>query len=92
MSDRTQREHLLRLARRRGVVTTREARAAGVHHQIPRRMVDEGVPERIDRGRYRLRGGEVTEHHGLVAAGTSHRSVRLVPADHGRQPGDSPSR
>jgi len=68
MMSATQSETLLDFARHRGVITTGEIEAAGIHRQALTRLVEEGVLERIERGRYRLREREVTEHHGLVAA------------------------
>lgn len=68
MAPSTQRERFLALARRTGVVTRRDAGAAGIHPQVLTRLVREGVLEHIGRGSYRLRGAEVSEHHGLVAA------------------------
>jgi predicted transcriptional regulator of viral defense system len=68
MASPSQRERLMALAREVGVVTPRDARAVGVHHQVLTRLVREGILERIERGRYRLPDAEITEHHGLVAA------------------------
>jgi predicted transcriptional regulator of viral defense system len=68
MMSATQSEALIDVARRRGIVTTGEVEAAGIHRQTLTRLVRDGVLERVERGRYRLRKREVTEHHGLVVA------------------------
>lgn len=65
---RTDRERLLRMARRRGTLATREVVGAGIHRQVLSRGVREGALERISRGQYRLPGHPVTEHHGLAVA------------------------
>lgn len=67
MSD-SHRSRLLALARRRGVLTTSEIDAAGIHSQTLTRLVREGTLDRIGRGQYRLAGREVSEHHGLAVA------------------------
>lgn len=59
---------LLRLARRRGIFTTREVAEAGIHTQTLSRLVNTGALERIARGHYRLTERPVTEHHGLALA------------------------
>lgn len=69
----TDRIRLLALARRRGVLTARDASRAGIHSQELTRLVAEGALERIARGHYRLSERPVTEHHGLVVA------ARAVP-------------
>lgn len=56
------------LTRRRGVFTAADAVAAGVHPEELARFVGQGVIERVSRGRYRLPGAEITEHHGLALA------------------------
>jgi predicted transcriptional regulator of viral defense system len=78
----TQRARLLRLAARRGVVDAGEAHRAGIHSQQLTRLVAEGRLERLSRGRYRLAGREVTEHHGLVvvARAVPHAVVSLLSA------------
>lgn len=68
VTDSTDRERLLRLARQRGGLTTRDVADAGIHRQILSRLVREGTLERIARGQYRLPGALVTEHHGLAVA------------------------
>lgn len=66
----TDRDRLLKIARRRGVITAAEAARAGIHSQQLTRLVADGTLERIARGRYRVAGRPVTEHHGFaVVAG-----------------------
>ncbi|MCC6901425.1 MAG: type IV toxin-antitoxin system AbiEi family antitoxin domain-containing protein [Polyangiaceae bacterium] len=91
----TDRARLLALARRRGLISAREASRAGIHSQQLSRLVEEGVLARIARGQYRLAGRPVTEHHGLVVAAravpqgvicllsalTFHRIGTQLPAD-----------
>ena len=63
---RAARNRLLGLARRRGVITSREASRAGIHSQQLTRLVAEGALERIARGQYQVAERPVTEHHGLA--------------------------
>jgi predicted transcriptional regulator of viral defense system len=70
---KTDRNRLLGLARRRGVITTRETASAGIHSQQLTRLVADGVLERIARGHYQLAERPVTEHHGLAVV------ARAVP-------------
>lgn len=64
----TRRDKLLKMARRRGIITSRDAERAGIHSQHLTRLVREGLLERIARGHYRAASSLVTEHHGLVIA------------------------
>ena len=70
---KTDRNRLLGLARRRGVITTRETASAGIHSQQLTRLVADGVLERVARGQYQLAERPVTEHHGLAVV------ARAVP-------------
>jgi len=70
---KTDRDRLLALAKRRGVITAREVVRAGIHSQQLTRLVAEKVLERVARGQYRLAGRLVTEHHGLAVV------ARAVP-------------
>jgi predicted transcriptional regulator of viral defense system len=66
----TDRTRLLKIARRRAVITAADTARAGIHSQQLTRLVAEGVLERIARGRYILADRPVTEHHGIaVVAG-----------------------
>ena len=58
----------MELARRRGTLTSREARRNGIHSQVLSRLVGDGVLERVARGQYRLPDAPVTEHHALALA------------------------
>lgn len=73
MAETTSRQQLLRLARRREILTAREVARSGIHSQQLSRLVRDGVLERIARGQYRLPEQPVTEHHGLAVA------ARAVP-------------
>lgn len=71
MQAASERERLIRLVRRRGILTTREVVQAGIHREILSRLVREGAVERIERARYRLPGQPISEHHGLAVAATA---------------------
>ena len=62
------RQQVLKLARRPGGVTSREITEAGIHRQLLTRLVREGALEHVARGVYRLPDQPVSEHHGLVLA------------------------
>jgi predicted transcriptional regulator of viral defense system len=82
MLPATQLEQLLQLAQQMGVVTTRDIDAAGIHRQVPTRLVRSGALERIGRGRYRLPGREMTTHHSLAdaTAAVPHGVICLISA------------
>ena len=65
---------LRQLARRAGVLRTRDLEGEGVNRVALGRFVRDGLIERVGRGLYRVPAARVTEHHTLVEA-----SVR-VPA------------
>jgi predicted transcriptional regulator of viral defense system len=69
----TDQARLLALARRRGVITARDAGRADIHSQQLTRLVAQGILERMARGQYRLAERSVSEHHALVVA------ARAVP-------------
>jgi len=71
--QRSQIAEAMRLARKKGVFTAREAARRGIHSQILTRLVREGAVERIARGQYRLPEQPVTEHHTLATV------ARAVP-------------
>ena len=62
------RRRILSLAKKQGYLTAQAVSRAGVHTQELTRLVADGTLERVGRGRYRLAGAEITEHHGLVLA------------------------
>ena len=68
MPRRTGRDRLLRLARRRGALGTRDVVGRGIHREVLSRVVREGALERVSRGQYRVPSHPVTEHHGLTLA------------------------
>lgn len=82
MTSLTEREQLLRLARKRGGLSTRDVDAVGLHRQALSRLVRAGDLERVARGLYRLPGEAVTEHHGLAVACTAvpHGVICLLSA------------
>jgi predicted transcriptional regulator of viral defense system len=78
----TGRDRLLRVARRRGALSAREAARLGIHSQQLSRLVAEGRLERIARGQYRWPDRPVTEHHALAitARAVPHAVVCLLSA------------
>ena len=82
MAETTSRERLLRLTRRREILTASEAYRSGIHSQQLSRLVRDGVLERIARGQYRLSERPVTEHHGLAVAARAvpHGVICLISA------------
>lgn len=69
-----QQKSLLNLAKKRGVITSKEAAGLGVHSQILTRLVNQGTLERIARGQYSLSEHPITEHQTLAIV------ARAVPA------------
>jgi predicted transcriptional regulator of viral defense system len=65
--DKTKR--ILELAHNAGVVSAREVRSRGVHHEYLRQLCEEGKLVRVGRGLYSLPNPNVTVHHGLAQAG-----------------------
>lgn len=82
MAINAHRARVLKLARRRQGVTSRELSQAGVHRQVLTRLVASGQLERIARGLYRLPQQSITEHHGLAvaAAAVPHGVICLLSA------------
>lgn len=64
----TDRQRILKRVKPGGFLTARAVSKAGIHTQELTRLVADGTLERVGRGRYRLAGAEITEHHGLVLA------------------------
>ena len=62
-------KQILELARNSGVLSTREVRFQGIHHEYLRKLFAEGKLVRVGRGLYSLPDAEVTIHHGLAQAG-----------------------
>jgi predicted transcriptional regulator of viral defense system len=82
MPAKTARERALREARKRPFITAADAARVGVHSQELTRLVRAGKLERVSRGRYRLTGREITEHHALaiVAAAAPGSVICLLSA------------
>lgn len=68
---KTNKQHVLDLARQSGVISASDVRSIGVHPEYLRRLCAKGVLVRIDRGLYRLPDTEITAYHGLVQAAKS---------------------
>lgn len=69
MNDRSNNaERILKLVQKSGVVSAREVRSQGIHHEYLRRLCAEGKLIRIGRGFYMAPDAEVTIHHGLAQA------------------------
>jgi len=70
MQKQTDVQQVLDLAAQRGLISTRDVEALGLHTQALTRLVRVGQLERVARGLYRLPDPdyELTEHHGLVLA------------------------
>jgi len=62
-------KRILELARDSGVVSTREVRSEGIHHEYLSQLCAEGKLVRVGRGLYSLPDADVTVHHGLAQAG-----------------------
>lgn len=73
---------VLQLARKRASISRQDVTAAGIHTQALSRLVRTGTLERTARGRYRLPGRPVSEHHGLaiVASKVPHGVICLLSA------------
>ncbi|MBM4460832.1 MAG: hypothetical protein FJ011_24245 [Chloroflexi bacterium] len=63
-------QQLLKLARDQGIISASDATAHGIHRGWLPRLAAAGLLERVARGRYRLTGGDVTEHHTLALVAT----------------------
>ena len=66
MPAKSQRDRAVELARRRGILTSREATRKGIHSQVLTRLVSDGVLDRVARGQYRLPDAPIGEHHALA--------------------------
>jgi len=60
---------ILKLAHSSGVVSSKEVRSLGIHHEYLRQMCSQGELVRVERGMYSLPDADVTAHHGLAQAG-----------------------
>lgn len=68
MAAGSQRNQVLKLARRKQGVASQELAGHGIHRQTLTRLFVEGRIERVAPGLYRLPGQTVSENHGLVLA------------------------
>jgi predicted transcriptional regulator of viral defense system len=75
-------QQLLDLARDQGIIRAADAAGRGIHRGWLPRLAAAGFLERVARGRYRLTGSDVTEHHtlALVAAVAPSAVVCLLSA------------
>lgn len=82
MARSTDAQRLLDLARDRGIIRASDAATHDIHRSWLSRLVAAGLLERVARGRYRLAGSDVTEHHtlALVAAVAPTAVVCLLSA------------
>ena len=67
--EKTQKERVLDLVKRLGVVRTRDLSDRGLHHESLRRLCKDGVLIKTGRGLYELADADVTEHHSLALVG-----------------------
>jgi predicted transcriptional regulator of viral defense system len=59
-------DHVLALARSRGVIRARDLAPLGIPRTVLTRLVDQGALLRVGRGLYMVPDAEVTPHHSLV--------------------------
>ncbi|MCC6311612.1 MAG: AbiEi antitoxin N-terminal domain-containing protein [Trueperaceae bacterium] len=64
----TNAEKVLALARKRGILRTRDLAAQGIPRVTLTRLEQAGLLDRVGRGLYSLPGIDASEHHALVAA------------------------
>jgi len=67
--EKIQKERVLDLVKRLGVVRTRDLSDRGLHHESLRRLCKDGVLIKTGRGLYELADADVTEHHSLALIG-----------------------
>lgn len=68
-SKNTQKDRIIDLARKLGVVRVRDLSDRGLHHESLRRLCKDGVLVKTGRGLYELSDADVTEHHTLALVG-----------------------
>lgn len=66
MNRRDKIKQILKLARSSGIVSSKEMRSLGIHHEYLRQLCAQGTLVRVGRGRYMLAEAEVTIHHSLA--------------------------
>jgi predicted transcriptional regulator of viral defense system len=67
--EKTQKEKVIDLVKRLGVVRVRDLSEKGLHHESLRRLCKNGVLIKTGRGLYELADADVTEHHSLSLIG-----------------------
>ena len=68
-TENTQKEKILALAKRLGVISIRDLSDRGLHHESLRRLCKDGILVKTGRGLYELSGADVTENHSLALVG-----------------------
>ena len=68
-SKNTQKDRIIDLARKLGVVRVRDLSDRGLHHESLRRLCKDGVLVKTGRGLYELSDADVTEYHTLALVG-----------------------
>lgn len=68
-SENTQKERIIDLTKKLGVVRVRDLSGRGLHHESLRRLYKDGVLIKTGRGLYELSDADVTEHHSLALIG-----------------------
>ena len=68
-SKNTQKDRIIDLARKLGVVRVRDLSDRGLHHESLRRLCKDGVLVKTGRGLYELSDADVTEHHTMALVG-----------------------
>lgn len=67
--EKSQKERVLDLIKRLGVIRTRDLSDRGLHHESLRRLCKDGILIKTGRGLYELADADVTEHHSLALVG-----------------------
>ncbi|MFQ5528616.1 MAG: AbiEi antitoxin N-terminal domain-containing protein [Thermoanaerobaculia bacterium] len=64
--NRTHRDRVLALLRRKGLLRPKELTELGIPRSVLQRLLQEGAVERVARGLYTLRGRQLSEHQSLL--------------------------
>lgn len=70
MHMETQKQKIIDLARKKGMLKTSDIFDAGLHHETLRRLCEEGILEKTVRGVYKLANQEISIYHDLAVAST----------------------
>lgn len=70
MHMKTQRQKIIDLAKKKGILKTSDILDAGLHHETLRRMCEEGILEKTNRGFYKLTNLEISIYHDFAMAST----------------------